>query len=105
MILIYLSKLRENKTVFIVNKRNDVFYIYILKCGDDTLYTGYTNHLEQRITQHNEGKGAKYTRGRLPVALVYFEEYQTKSEAMKREYEIKQLSREEKIKLICDQSQ
>ena len=105
MILIYLSKLRENKTVFIVNKRNDVFYIYILKCCDDTLYTGYTNHLEQRITQHNEGKGAKYTRGRLPVALVYFEEYQTKSEAMKREYEIKQLSREEKIKLICDQSQ
>ncbi len=77
-----------------------MFYIYILKCRDGTFYTGYTHNLQQRIAQHNEGKGAKYTRGRGPVTLIYFETYQTKSEAMKREYEIKQLSREQKYELI-----
>ena len=82
-----------------------MFYIYILKCRDDTFYTGYTHNLDNRVMQHNEGKGAKYTRGRLPVTLVYFEKYETKSEAMKREYQIKQLSREEKINLMSSQSQ
>lgn len=77
-------------------------YVYILKCSDGTLYTGYTNNLEKRIKVHNSGKGAKYTRCRLPVQLVYFEEYNTKSEATKREYAIKQLTRENKIKLISN---
>jgi putative endonuclease len=75
-------------------------YVYILECADNTLYTGYTNNLERRISSHNSGKGAKYTRGRTPVKLRYFEEYQTKSEAMKREYVIKQLRRQDKLKLI-----
>jgi len=75
-------------------------YVYILKCKDETLYTGYTNDLKNRIKVHNSGKGAKYTRCRLPVELVYYEEYETKSEAMKREYYIKSLKRIDKIKLI-----
>jgi putative endonuclease len=75
-------------------------YVYILKCKDETLYTGYTNDLDNRIKVHNSGKGAKYTRCRLPVELIYFEKYETKSEAMKREYYIKTLKRVDKIKLI-----
>lgn len=75
-------------------------YVYILRCKDNTLYTGWTNSLERRIKVHNDGKGAKYTRGRLPVKLVYFEEFSTKNEAMKREYEIKKMTREEKNLLI-----
>ena len=75
-------------------------YVYILKCSDNTLYTGWTTSLEKRIKAHNSGKGAKYTRVRLPVEIVYFEEFEDKKEAMKREYAIKQLSRQEKLKLI-----
>ncbi|ASW42218.1 GIY-YIG nuclease family protein [Clostridium isatidis] len=75
-------------------------YVYMLECSDGSLYTGWTNNLEKRIAAHNNGKGAKYTRVRLPVKLVYYEEYEDKIEAMKREYEIKQLSRKEKVKLI-----
>lgn len=75
-------------------------YTYILKCGDNTLYTGWTNDIEKRVKDHNEGKGAKYTRARTPVTLVYFEEFETKEEAMKREYCIKRLSRGEKLRLI-----
>ncbi|MGM0437012.1 MAG: GIY-YIG nuclease family protein [Bacillota bacterium] len=75
-------------------------FVYIVKCSDNTLYTGYTTDIERRIKEHNEGKGAKYTRGRIPVELVYYEEKETKSLAMKREYEIKQLNREEKEELI-----
>ena len=75
-------------------------YTYILKCSDDTLYCGWTNDLEKRIKTHNEGKGAKYTRSRLPVTLVYFEKFATSVEAQKREYEIKQLSRAQKLALI-----
>ena len=75
-------------------------YVYMLKCKDDTYYTGYTNNLEKRIQVHNEGKGAKYTRGRGPVELVYFEEYGDKQTAMRREWEIKQLTRSEKEILI-----
>lgn len=74
-------------------------YIYILKCSDDTLYTGYTNDLEKRIKTHNAKKGAKYTRGRTPVELLYFEEFEDKSSALKREIAIKKLSREKKLKL------
>lgn len=75
-------------------------YVYILRCSDESLYTGWTNSLEKRIKAHNSGKGAKYTKARLPVELVYFEEYEDKIEAMKREYEIKQLTRIKKLKLI-----
>ena len=77
-------------------------YVYILSCSDNTLYTGWTNDLERRINVHSSGKGAKYTRGRLPVKLVYFEKFNDKKLAMKREYAIKRLSREEKLKLITD---
>lgn len=75
-------------------------YTYIVKCSDETLYTGWTNNLKKRLEAHNSGKGAKYTKNRRPVELVYFEEYDTKQEAMKREYAIKQLSRQEKLALI-----
>ena len=75
-------------------------YVYILKCADNSLYTGWTNNLEKRIKAHAEGKGAKYTKARLPIELVYFEEYEDKREAMKREYAIKQLKRKEKLELI-----
>lgn len=75
-------------------------YVYILKCSDNTLYTGWTTDLEKRLKVHNTGKGAKYTRVRLPVEIVYFEEFEDKKDAMKREYAIKQLSRNEKLKLI-----
>ncbi len=77
-----------------------MIYTYILKCKDDSLYTGWTNDLKKRITSHNAGKGAKYTKARRPVELVYYEEFQTREEAMKREYAIKQLSRKEKEALI-----
>ena len=75
-------------------------YVYILRCNDDSLYTGWTNNLEKRIKAHSNGKGAKYTKARLPVELVYFEEYENKIEAMRREYAIKQLKRREKLMLI-----
>lgn len=77
-----------------------MYYTYILECGDKTYYTGYTSNIEKRIKTHNEGKGAKYTRCRLPVKLIYKEGLETKSEAMKREYAIKQLSRKQKELLI-----
>ena len=79
-----------------------MFYVYILRCDDDTLYTGYTVNLDERIETHNNGLGAKYTRGRLPVKLVYQEEYNSKSEALKREIRIKKLSRDKKLNLIQD---
>ena len=78
-------------------KRN---YTYMVKCSDGTLYTGWTTDLEHRVKAHNDGEGAKYTRSRRPVELVYYEEYATKDEAMKREYSIKQLTRKQKEKLI-----
>ncbi|MFW5972023.1 MAG: GIY-YIG nuclease family protein [Bacillota bacterium] len=75
-------------------------YTYILQCADGTYYTGYTTDLERRVKEHNDGTGAKYTRGRLPVVIVYYEKYKTKSKAMKRECEIKSLSRKEKEDII-----
>ena len=76
-------------------------YTYIVHCADDTYYTGYTTDLENRVKTHNEKKGAKYTRTRTPVELVYHEEFDTKEEAMSREYAIKQLSRKQKEQLIA----
>lgn len=74
--------------------------VYIVECNDGSLYTGVTNDLNRRIEQHNAGKGAKYTRMKRPVKLVYSREVENKSEACKLEYQIKQLSRKEKILLI-----
>lgn len=73
---------------------------YILKCSDNSLYTGWTNDITHRLKMHNEGKGAKYTRGRGPVELVYLEEFETKQEAMSKEAKIKRLTRKEKLLLI-----
>ena len=73
---------------------------YILKCSDGTLYTGWTNDLQKRIEAHSDGRGAKYTKSRRPVELVYFETYESKSDAMSREAKIKRLTRAEKLELI-----
>jgi putative endonuclease len=77
-----------------------MYFIYILECSDKTFYIGSTNNIDKRITAHNTGKtGAKYTKGRRPVVLRYSESFETKNEALKRECEIKKLTRKEKIKL------
>ena len=83
-----------------MNYMNKPSYVYILCCSDDSLYTGWTVDLYNRILTHNDGKASKYTRGRLPVKLVYFEVFDNKIHAQKREYAIKQLSRDEKLELI-----
>ena len=84
-----------------MSEKKTKHYIYILECSDRTLYTGYTNDLEKRLKAHNGGKGAKYTKTRLPAKLVYHEEFEDKNEAMKREWFIKhKLTREDKLKLI-----
>lgn len=75
-------------------------YVYIVECSDGTFYTGWTNDLEKRIDMHSKGIGAKYTRGRGPVKLIYHEEFEDKKLAMKREYEIKQFSKKQKILLV-----
>ena len=77
-----------------------MYYVYIVKCSDGTLYTGYTTEIERRIEEHNLGQGARYTRGRTPVTLMHQETFSSKSKAMKREYAIKSLSRQEKQELI-----
>ena len=76
-------------------------YTYILRCSDHTYYTGWTNDLEKRLRTHQEGRGGKYTRSRLPVELAYFEEFETKEEAMRREFALKQLTRAQKEQLIA----
>jgi putative endonuclease len=76
------------------------FYVYMLRCADGTFYTGYTNDIHKRITAHNLGKGAKYTKSRRPCKLVWACACDTKSAAMKCEYEVKQLTRKQKLKLI-----
>ena len=75
-------------------------YTYLLECADKTLYCGWTNDLEKRVKAHNSGLGAKYTKPRRPVALVYYEEFETKEEAMRREAAIKRLTRYEKLRLL-----
>lgn len=75
-------------------------YTYILRCGDGSFYTGWTNNLGKRLEAHNAGRGGRYTRSRLPVKLVYYESFDTKNEAMRREAAIKKLTRQEKEKLI-----
>ena len=79
-------------------------YVYIVECSDGTFYTGWTNNLEKRIDMHSNGTGAKYTRGRGPVKLVYCEKFDTKEDAMRREYHIKKLSRQQKLLLMNENS-
>lgn len=80
--------------------RRNMNYTYIVKCSDGTLYCGWTNDLEKRIAAHNAGTGAKYTKTRRPVELVYHETFETKEEAMSREWHLKQLTRQQKEELI-----
>ena len=77
-------------------------YVYVVECNDGTYYTGYTTDVELRITEHNDGTGARYTRGRRPVELVHVESFDTQSDAMQREYAIKQLRRSAKETLVKD---
>ena len=77
-----------------------MYYVYMVRCADGTLYTGYTTNVNRRVDMHNKGKGARYTRSRLPVVLLYQETFATKTEALQREYQIKQLTREQKECLI-----
>ena len=79
-------------------------YVYMLRCRDGSLYTGWTNDLEKRLKAHNSGVASKYTRARLPAELVYSEEWDSKEAAMSREWHIKRLTREEKLKLIDNAS-
>lgn len=77
-------------------------YVYIVKCSDGTLYTGWTTHLENRVAAHNAGRGAKYTRARRPVKLVYAENQPTRSDALKRERQIKRMARAKKLALVAN---
>ena len=77
-------------------------FVYIVQCADDSYYTGYTTDPQRRLAEHNAGEGAKYTRGRTPVEPVYLAAFDSKSDAMAREYELKQLRRSEKEQLIAD---
>ncbi|UPV75517.1 GIY-YIG nuclease family protein [Halorussus limi] len=77
-----------------------VHWAYVIECADGSFYTGYTTDVERRVREHDRGEGAKYTRGRTPVELVHAEEFETRSAAMSREYEIKQLSRRQKERLV-----
>ena len=97
----WLSLHRRKDTEIFAKEETDMNYTYIVQCADGTLYTGWTNCLARRMKAHNEGKaGAKYTRARRPVKLVYYEGFATKEEAMSREYRIKQLTREKKLELM-----
>ena len=75
-------------------------YVYILRCADDTFYCVWTTDITARLSAHNAGRGAKYTRSRLPVELAYFEEYDDRHDALSREWHIKRMSREEKMRLV-----
>ncbi|QSG08961.1 GIY-YIG nuclease family protein [Halapricum desulfuricans] len=79
---------------------SDSHYVYVLECADGTFYTGYTTDVQRRVSDHQAGEGAKYTRGRTPVELVHVESYDDRGEAMSREYEVKQLSRAAKERLV-----
>ena len=81
-----------------------IWYLYILRCGDGSLYTGITTDVEKRLEVHRSGKGAKYTRGRHPVTLAFSEVFEDRHEALGYEYSLKQLSREEKLRLIAGQN-
>ena len=79
---------------------NSKHYFYVLECSDNSLYAGYTNHLEKRVATHNAGKGAKYTKARGPVRCIYYETFETKQQAMRAEYAFKQLRRSDKLQYM-----
>ena len=96
------SEPRGSKTGKALRVGDAPFYVYILECADKTLYVGYTKDIARRLKTHNSGKaGAKYTKSRRPVVLRYKEGYRTLSKALKREHELKQWSRREKLSLVC----
>ncbi|WP_132058149.1 GIY-YIG nuclease family protein [Halorussus amylolyticus] len=80
-----------------------VHWVYVIECDDGSFYTGYTTDVQRRVREHDRGEGAKYTRGRTPVELVHTERFDSKSAAMSREYELKQLSRPEKERVVADE--
>jgi putative endonuclease len=84
------------------DQRSPAHCVYVLRCGDETFYTGYTTDVERRVREHAAGEGAKYTRGRTPLELVHVEGFPSRSAAMSREYELKQLSRTEKEQVVDD---
>ena len=84
--------------------KDDQHYVYILKCKDNSYYTGYAKDVENRLKLHNEGKGAKYTRGRGPHELIYSQAFDSKGQALRKEYEIKQLTRKQKESFIAEES-
>jgi putative endonuclease len=86
------------------NKPQQTAYMYVVKCSDQSLYTGYTTDIERRIKTHNAGKGAKYTRARLPVELLYFETFNSKEEAMSAEAKFKKKTRKAKIEYLKSRS-
>ncbi|HML38408.1 MAG TPA: GIY-YIG nuclease family protein [Bacillota bacterium] len=92
--------MEESKNAIFAGTGGKTNYVYIVRCADSTLYTGFTTDLEGRMEAHNRGAGAKYTRGRGPVQLLYSEAFTTKGEALKREIQIKKLKRTGKLKLI-----
>ncbi|WP_223596408.1 GIY-YIG nuclease family protein [Neobacillus bataviensis] len=83
---------------------NNEHYFYVLTCRDGSFYGGYTNNLERRLRLHNEGKGAKYTRGRGPVELTFYKEYDNKTDALRAEYYFKRLSRKKKIEFLMEET-
>jgi len=82
------------------DQRSPAHCVYVLRCGDGTFYTGYTTDVERRVREHAAGEGAKYTRGRTPLELVHVEGFSSRSAAMSREYELKQLSRPDKERVV-----
>ena len=86
-----------------IEKKQETHFMYVLTCSDKSLYTGYTNNLEKRLATHNAGKGAKYTRARLPVELFYYETFSSKQEAMSAEALFKKKSRQAKLTYIAEQ--
>ena len=98
-----IREMRSKEDRFMTDS-NKKHYCYILRCNDGSLYSGYTVDLERRVWEHNNSdKGAKYTRGRRPCSLVYFEEFDNKNEAMQREAQLKKLKKSDKEKLIKEQ--
>lgn len=96
-----MKRIGQMEQIEQIEQKDQKNYVYIVECRDGSLYTGWTNHLQERIQAHNQGKGAKYTKSRRPVKLVHVECFATKEEAMRREYAIKQLPRRKKQMLIA----
>ena len=105
VIAVYIEETAAAKWNVAVKGGRSMNYPYLLECADHTLYCGWTNDLEKRVKAHNSGCGAKYTKARRPVVLVYFEEFQSKEEAMRRDAAIKKLTRREKMRLVEGQAE